>query len=79
MGVLTFDGSLADQVSGSIALKSGASRDSIAQCGMTRVKGSDRGERNTYRPFSLSLSPMFLESFLNSRVDLALSVSTTRF
>ena len=34
----------------------------------------------TNRPFSLSsLSPMTLESFLNSRLERALSVSTMRF
>jgi hypothetical protein len=36
--------------------------------------------KSTDRPFSLSsLSPMFFATFLNSRLDLALSVSTIRF
>ena len=38
------------------------------------------GETGTHRPFSLSsLSLMHFESFLKSRLDFALSVSTMRF
>jgi hypothetical protein len=48
---------------------------------VVRVQGiADEIKGVTYLPFSLSsLSPMILESFLNSRLDLALSESTMRF
>jgi hypothetical protein len=61
---------LMNEVGGSVALEVRASTDSI----MLVDEELDR------RPFPLSsLSPMFLENFLNSRLNFALSVSTIKF
>ena len=77
-----FNSSLSDHVGGVVAFKVGCLElfDAPKKKGGVGSRVINPRRLTTNRPFSLSsLSPMHLLSFLNSRFDFALSVSTMRF
>lgn len=78
--LLLFNGALLDQFGRRVALEVGRGQLLDTPVTMAAISSRWRASRDvTYLPFSLSnLSPMTRESFLNSRLDLALSESTMR-